>query len=87
MLSLCWLNNGEKTPFTDEPQYPRIFLPKQIFLIFFFFYGESGSKKLSLVTVVSQLECRNVEVICKNLVPVEQVVSGHHAQEACWISD
>lgn len=23
----------------------------------------------------------------KNLVPVEQVVSGHHAQEASWISD
>lgn len=28
-------------------------------------------------------------MICtkKNLVPVEQVVSGHHAQEASWISD
>lgn len=31
--------------------------------------------------------CKNAEVIWENLVPVEQVVSGHHAQEACWISD
>lgn len=51
MLPLRWLNNGEKTPFTDEPQYPRISLPKQIFLIFcfsfffffFFLFGKSGS--------------------------------------------
>lgn len=42
MLPLCWPNNGEKTPFTDEPQYPRISLLKQIFLIFFFFCGKVG---------------------------------------------
>lgn len=26
-------------------------------------------------------------MICINPLPVEQVVSGHHAQEACWIGD
>lgn len=29
MLPLRWLNNGEKSPFTDEPQYPRISLLEQ----------------------------------------------------------
>lgn len=28
-----------------------------------------------------------MKVICINPLPVEQVVSGHHAQEACWIGD
>lgn len=26
-------------------------------------------------------------MICISPLPVEQVVSGHHAQEACWIGD
>lgn len=43
MLPLRWLNNGEKAPFTDEPQYPRISLAVQKFLIFFFlFNGKVG---------------------------------------------
>lgn len=37
MLPLRWLNNGGQTPFTDEPQYPRISLPVQNFLICPFF--------------------------------------------------
>lgn len=32
-------------------------------------------------------KAKKVVVPCKHLLPVEQVVSGHHAQEACWISD
>ena len=86
MLPLRWLNNGEKTPFTDEPQYPRISLPKQIFLIFPLFSILCGKSRSGWRLLIRAL-CRNMQVICNKLVPVEQVVSGHHAQEACWIGD
>lgn len=34
-----------------------------------------------------KMVCKNIQVSRNNVLPVEQVVSGHHAQEACWISD
>lgn len=40
-----------------------------------------------LIVVISHKKRKKVAVLCKHLLPVEQVVSGHHAQEACWISD
>lgn len=36
MLPLRRQDNGKESPFTDEPQYPLISLPKHIFLIFLF---------------------------------------------------
>lgn len=70
---------------TRESPYPT----RYFWSFFFCFYGKVGlssacwlQSSLSESAGTSRWFAKK-----KNLVPVEQVVSGHHAQEASWISD
>lgn len=76
-------DNAKETPFTDEPQYPRISLPKDIFLILLVLWGRGFKPNL----VIKSESAGNVLLMCNHLLPVEQVVSGHHAKEACWVGN